>query len=134
MSTKKILIVDDEVDILNVFAKAFRGAGYTVSTAIGGREALDILQDEKIQVMFFDLNMPEMDGLELCRLVRKDFPMAMIHAVTGYASLFQLADCREAGFDDYYTKPIELAVLMEAASAAFEKLDRWSGRSSMAVA
>ncbi len=128
MKEKKILIVDDEVDIRKVFEKAFHRAGYTVRTAASGKEALEILKEDKIQVMFFDLKMPEMDGLELCRKVRKDLPMAMIHAVTGYASLFQLADCREAGFDDYYLKPVELSTLLSAAADAFDKIERWMQR------
>ena len=78
MKEKKILIVDGEGDIRKVFEKAFRRAGYAVRTAASGSEALEILKGDKIQVMFFDLKMPEMDGLELCREVRKDFPMAMI--------------------------------------------------------
>ena len=134
MKEKKILIVDDEEDIRKVFEKAFRRAGYAVRTAASGSEALEILKGDKIQVMFFDLKMPEMDGLELCREVRKDFPMAMIHAVTGYASLFQLADCREAGFDDYYLKPIELTTLLKAAADAFDKIDRWMERGVRAPA
>ena len=88
MNEKKILLVDDKTDIGRVFEKALVRAGYVVRSAASGGEALEILKGEKIQVMFFDLNMPEMDGLELCRRVRKDFPMAMIHAVTGYSSLF----------------------------------------------
>lgn len=132
MSEKKLLIVDDEPDIRNVFGRVFSSAGYSVRSAPGGREALEILESEPIHVMFFDLNMPEMDGLELCRRVRKDIPMAMIHAVTGYASLFQLEDCRTAGFDDYLTKPVEIQVLVSAAEAAFEKLDRWCGGSAVA--
>lgn len=125
MSERKILIVDDEADIRNVFERAFSKAGYAVRSAASGEEALEILKGDKVQVMFFDLNMPGMDGLELCRRVRDDFPMAVIHAVTGYARVFELAQCREAGFDDYYTKPIELAQLLAAAEAAFVKLDRW---------
>ena len=125
MTEQAILIVDDEVDIRNVFEKAFRKAGYAVRSAANGQEALEILEGERVQVMFFDLHMPDMDGLELCRRVREDFPMAVIHAVTGYARVFELAQCREAGFDDYYTKPVQLAQLLAAAEAAFVKLDRW---------
>ena len=123
MSEKKILIVDDEVDIRNVFEKAFSRAGYAVRSAASGSEALGILKAEEILVMFFDLNMPEMDGLELCRRVRNDLPMAKIYAVTGYASFYQLTDYREAGFDEYYAKPVELALLNSVAAAAFEELE-----------
>lgn len=125
MTERAILIVDDEADIRNVFEKAFRKAGYAVRSAANGEEALEILEGDRIHVMFFDLHMPDMDGLELCRRVREDFPVAVIHAVTAYARVFELAQCREAGFDDYYTKPVELRQLLAAAEAAFVKLDRW---------
>ena len=113
---------------MNLFEQAFSRAGYTVRSAEGAEEALEILKGEKIQVMFLDLNMPGMNGIDLCKVIRKDFPLAIIHAVTGYFSLFELADCREAGFDDYFTKPADLKMLLSAAQDAFEKLDRWKKR------
>ena len=125
MSEKKILVVDDEEPTRDVFEQAFRKVGYTVHPAKSGEEALKILKDENIQVMFLDLNMPDMNGLELCQEIRKDSPMAIIHAVTGYASLFELSDCRDAGFDDYFDKPINLEQLYKAAQSAFDRLDRW---------
>jgi len=78
--------------------------------------------------MFLDLNLPGMNGVELCRKIRKDRPIAVIHAITGYASLFELTDCREAGFDDYFTKPADMEMLLTAAQNAFEKVDRWKKR------
>lgn len=134
MSERKILVVDDEVEIRSAFQRTFARAGYTVRTAAGGDEALQILGGESIQVMFLDLNMPDMDGIELCREVRKRSPMAVIHAVTGYASLLELADCREAGFDHCYVKPVEVEVLLAAADAAYTKVDpRRNGRSPIAM-
>ena len=128
MSNRKILVVDDEEAIRNLFEQAFSRDAYKVRTAESAEEALELLKDEKIQVMFLDLNMPGMNGIDLCKEIRKDFPMAIIHAVTGYSSLFELADCREAGFDDYFTKPVNLTALQKAAKDAFEKLDRWKKR------
>jgi DNA-binding response OmpR family regulator len=128
MSKRKLLIVDDEVAIRNMYEQAFSRGGYKVRSAESAEEALEFLKDEKIQVMFLDLNTPGMNGLDLCKEVRKDFPMAIIHAVTGYSSLFELADCREAGFDDYFTKPADLKMLLRAAQDAFEKIDRWKKR------
>lgn len=90
MTDKKILLVDDEVDVLRVFARALGKIGYTVYTAVRGSAALEILRNETIQVMFFDLNMPEMNGLELCRRARKEFPTAVIHAVTGYGATLRV--------------------------------------------
>jgi len=128
MSEKKILVVDDEVHIRDMLEQAFSKAGYTVRLAESAEETLDILKDEKIQVIFLDLKLPGMNGLKLCRKIRKEFPIAIIHAITGYASLFELADCREAGFDDYFNKPVDLKLLFKAAQDAFEKIDRWKKR------
>ncbi len=122
---KKILVVDDEKMICDMVKKALSRKGYTVSTANNAEEAISILKQDTIQVMFFDLKLPGMNGIGLCKEVRKDNAMAIIYALTGYASLFELSDCRDAGFDDYFTKPIELEVLFKAAEDAFDKVARW---------
>ena len=69
-----------------------------------------------------------MNGVELCQQLRKNRPMDIIYAVTGYSALFELADCREAGFDDYFQKPVVMKTLLKAAQDAFEKIDRWKKR------
>ena len=107
MNKNALLIVDDEPGILKLLEKAFSKEGYRVFCTEDGSDAVKIQKRENIQVMFFDLHMPEMNGLELCRLVRENNPMALIYAMTGYSSLFELSDCREAGFDDYFNKPIK---------------------------
>jgi CheY-like chemotaxis protein len=128
MSNRTLLVVDDEKAILNMFEQAFSLDGYKVRTAESAEEALELLKGEKIQVMFLDLHMPGMNGVDLCKEIRKDFPIAIIHAVTGYSSLFEIAECSEAGFDDYFTKPADLKMLLRAAQDAFEKIDRWKKR------
>lgn len=125
MSDKIILIVDDETTILNMFDLAFTKKGYTVRSAPSAEKALEILANEEIHVMFLDLNLPEMSGIDLCRRIKKKSPMAILYALTGYASLFELSDCRDAGFDDYFKKPVSMADLMDATQNAFDRLDRW---------
>ncbi len=125
---KRVLVVDDDEPIRNMLADAFMGQGYAVDTAVNAEEALAILAGRPIYVMFFDLKMPGMTGIELCRRVKSRYPISCIHALTGYISLFGLSDCLEAGFDDYFTKPVELPLLFEAAEHAFKKLERWTGR------
>lgn len=122
---KKILIVDDEEAIRDLLKTAFTRAGYAVHCTQSAEEAREVLKQEDIQVMFFDLQLPGMSGEELCWRIRKDDPLAIIFAITGYASRFELAFCRDAGFDDYFTKPVELEVLFKAAADGFEKLGRW---------
>ena len=125
---RKILVVDDEKQIREMYSQAFAKAGYEVTTAESAEEALEIFEKERFWVLFLDLNLPGMNGVDLCREIRKQYPMAIPYAVTGYASLFELSDCRDAGFEDYFTKPASLSDLLEAAEYAFKKLARWRKR------
>ena len=128
MDEKKILMVDDEQSIREMYSQAFSSAGYMVKAAESAEEAMQILENERYWVMFLDLNLPEMNGVDLCRQIRSDYPMSICYAVTGYASLFELHDCRQAGFEDYFTKPASLLDLLDAAARAFTKIERWKKR------
>lgn len=120
---RQILIVDDEQSIRETLSEAFTEKGYEVVCARDGAEALALLTPE-IKVMFLDLKLNGgMSGLELCRQIRQEHPSACIYAMTGHSSLFELADCRKAGFDDYFTKPTKLAMLYMVAEQAFARLD-----------
>ena len=125
MAENKILVVDDEQPILRLLSQMFTKAGYIVRTAENAVEALKIVEQENIPVMFFDLNMPGMNGVELCKTIKAQKPMTIIYAITGYASLFELSECREAGFEDYFKKPVNISTLLKAAEEAFEKVNRW---------
>jgi len=70
----KILVVDDEEAIRELLERAFTKAGYTVCCAGSGEGALEVLKQEDIQVMFLDLKLPELNGVELCSQIRKDKP------------------------------------------------------------
>lgn len=124
MVERKILVVDDEAQIREVLEMAFNKAGYTVRSAAGAEEAFNIIAREKIAVMFIDLGLETMNGFELCENIRKSNPDAIIYALSGYAGFFDAHEIREAGFDDYFVKPIRLKVICEAAQKCFEKLDR----------
>lgn len=125
MNVKKILVVDDETSILDMLKEAFDSAGYKVFTAESAEDALKILKDETIFVMFLDIKLPGMSGVELCRKIRIDDRISIIHALTGYSNLYGLLECRAAGFDDFFVKPAKLDTLFKAAQDAFEKLERW---------
>jgi CheY-like chemotaxis protein len=122
----KILVVDDEEMILALLKRILSEAGFSVYSASSGKEALKIVKQKKdIWVYFLDLQMPKMDGIELCREIRKINPIACIFAITAYSSIYTLAECREAGFDDYFIKPFNNATLIAATHYAFVKLERW---------
>lgn len=125
---RKILIVDDEAPLREMLRDAFENEGYEVVTASGGKEALQVLRENTVRVIISDLKMPGMDGLELCRRIKGQYPLTSIYALTAYMTLFGISDCLEVGFDDYFIKPVELPVLFEAVEYAFRKLDRWTER------
>lgn len=122
---KAVLIIDDEQSIRDLLAAALTDLGYAPVTASSGQEALDILARQSVMVMIVDMNMPGMNGLELGRRIRAAYPLAQMLALTGYRSLFQLSACREAGFEDYFTKPVKLPELGQAIAEAFARLERW---------
>ena len=118
---KKILVVDDEEVVRYLFDLALSDAGYVVFYAEGAEKALEILSDENIDVMFLDLNLPDMSGIELCRRIRSDKPNAYIIAITGYSSFVDISECYEVGFDDYLEKPVSLDLLLTTTYKAFER-------------
>lgn len=128
-----VLVVDDEKEIRTLLKQVFENEGYDVRTVDSAENALKLLEQEKIHVIFLDLNLPEMNGIKLCSIIRKNMPMAIIHAITGYASLFELSDCRDAGFDDYFIKPMSLKILKQVTRDAFLKIDRWKNRGQTLV-
>jgi DNA-binding response OmpR family regulator len=126
VNEKKILVVDDEVLITDMLKTALGSAGYTALTAGSAEEALEILKRESIMVMFLDLNLPGMNGLDLCKRIRKKNTIGVIFAMTGYSNFYGLLDCRTVGFDDFFVKPFKLDVLLKSVQEAFERLDRWA--------
>jgi CheY-like chemotaxis protein len=127
MNNNKILVVDDEPMILEMLAAGLESGGYTVITVGSAEHALEILQDNNIHVMFLDQQLPGMNGLELCQHIKQNDPAAIVYAMSGYSSIYGMMDCREAGFEDYFAKPLLIQSLIVASEEAFEKLNRWSG-------
>jgi DNA-binding response OmpR family regulator len=122
---KKILIVDDEAMIRDMLNAVFTEGGYKVFTAENAETALMILGAENIMVMFLDLSLPGVNGIELCKKIRKENQIGILYAFTGYSNIFGLLECRAAGFDDFFEKPTDIKILLKAAGDAFEKLERW---------
>ncbi|WP_270293504.1 MULTISPECIES: hybrid sensor histidine kinase/response regulator transcription factor [Bacteroides] len=108
-----VLVVEDDVDLLTVMTKVL-GKHFKVSTATNGLEALAVLKgSDRIEVVVTDYVMPEMNGIELCREIRKDvalshLPLVMLTAKTQTEYHLEGYD---AGADVYLTKPVEMAVL-----------------------
>ena len=125
---RKILIVDDDSNIRELFADTLISAGYHVGVAENAELTLEILKKEEFAVIFLDLKLFGMNGIELCRQIRKLNQVSIINAMTGWAALFEIEECREAGFDDYFVKPLRQETLLKAIEEAFDKVERWQER------
>lgn len=119
------MVVDDEPAIIELFTELFSPAGIRVVGAESAEEAIEIDKQEDIKVYFFDMRLPNMDGIELLKQIKWAKPAAVYYAITGYATVYDLIKCREAGFDDYFPKPFKLEELKKAVEGAFEKVGRW---------
>ena len=131
MVSNKILIVDDEAPIRNMLKMALSRVGYQVRVAGGAEEALDILEQGKMPVIFIDLGLDTMDGFELCELIRKDDPDAMIFALSGHAGLFDPQDFKDAGFNGYEAKPMIMENIFKIVKESFERLELLEKKSSV---
>ena len=112
----KILIVDDEKEIRELLEIYLQNEGYNVIKASDGKEALDIFNNEEIDLLVLDVMMPNMDGLEVCKRIResKNVPILMLSAKSEDMDKIQGI---MTGADDYMTKPfnsLELVVRVKA--------------------
>ena len=122
----RLLIVDDEAGVREMLSRHFRFLGYQVDTASDGNEALRKLAEARTEVVISDIVMPEMDGVELLRAIRRQYPMTHVIMVTGYVTLENALACMRHGADTCIFKPLEdLAELEEAVVLAVGSLKQW---------
>ena len=123
MSTKKILLVDDEVDLVETVRFPLEMQGFTVLVSQDGEDALKKAREEKPDLILLDLMLPKLDGYKVCRLLKfderyKHIPILMLTART------QEKDKtlgKETGADEYITKPFEMNELMEKVQSYVNK-------------
>ena len=121
MEKKKILIADDEERIVKLVSDFLYASGYETVCAADGKEALDIFnKDGDIDLCIIDIMMPEVDGWEVTREIRKksDLPIIMLSA---RSEEFDLLTGFESGIDEYVTKPFSPAVLVKRVEALLKR-------------
>jgi len=125
MAKRKILIVDDEVDILHFLELVLQERGYQVTSATGGQNALALARTQRPDLVLLDIMMPQMDGWEVLRLLRVDpntqaIPVAMISARTDAKDRVQGL---QEGALDYICKPFSLDELLTKVDSLFAQID-----------
>jgi len=123
---KKILIVDDEPDILEFLQYNLRKEGYEVVTAQDGKQAIEVAEREKPHLIILDIMMPELDGVETCRILRsrKEFADTPVAFLTARDEDFSQIAALDVGGDDYITKPIKPRVLVSRINALLRRTNR----------
>lgn len=118
----RILVVDDESDIVSTVQYRLKFCEFDVITAYNGKEGLEKAANEKPDLILLDINMPVMDGHEMLERLKnhpdlKDIPVIML---TAYSDKRDIAKAAEFGIADYVTKPFDFTELMEKISTALE--------------
>ncbi|MFG6687212.1 response regulator transcription factor [Mariniflexile sp. HNIBRBA6329] len=125
MKTKdiKILLVDDEPDILEIVGYNLTSEGYQVITAENGSEGVKKAKKELPNLIILDVMMPEMDGIEACELIRKhpDLQNTLVVFLTARGEDYSQVAGFDAGADDYITKPIKPKVLVSKVKALLRR-------------
>lgn len=123
MNHNKILLVDDDPDILEFLSYNIRQAGFEVETGENGIEALEKLKTFKPDLIILDVMMPEMDGIETCEEIRKlpDFDDTIIAFLTARGEDYSQIVGFDSGADDYITKPIKPKVLLSRLNALLRR-------------
>lgn len=123
MAGIKILIADDEPDILELLHYNLSKEGYQVITAGTGQQALETALEENPDLIILDIMMPEMDGVSVCEELRKhdDFKTTLIAFLTARGEDFTQISCYEAGGDDFIVKPIKPKVFLSRVKALLKR-------------
>ncbi|MCL3779917.1 response regulator transcription factor [Prolixibacteraceae bacterium JC049] len=119
----KILLVDDEVDILEFISYNLEREGYKVYTAQNGKEAIKVAEKKQPDLIILDVMMPEMDGIAACEEMRKipSLQSTIITFLTARGEDYSQIAGFEAGADDYITKPIRPKVLVSRVKALLKR-------------
>ncbi|MHB1382286.1 MAG: response regulator [Thermoleophilia bacterium] len=115
----RLLLVDDEEEFVKALAERLRLRDLEGHTALDGEQALEFVGGEAPDVMILDLQMPGINGMDVLRQVRRDYPEIRVIIHTGHGNDLDEAEARALGVFDYLKKPADIDFLVERIKAAF---------------
>jgi len=108
----RILVVDDEDALRMVLSSELSSSGYDVATASDGDEAITVIQNKKFDLVLLDIKMPKVDGFEVLKFVKKNYPAMKVIMLTGFADLKNAIESKKHGAEDFVSKPYDLVDLL----------------------
>lgn len=128
MNKKTVLVIDDEDIVRTSCVRALSPVGFEVSVARNGAEGLKLLEQKQHDLVLTDLKMPDMDGIEVLRIIKRQWPAVEVIIITGYQTVDTAVKSIKLGAFDYIEKPFTPDALIAAVTKAF------SGREGQADA
>ena len=119
-----ILVVDDEANLRITVARVLQRAGFEVTTASSGKEGLALLSGHNFDLVFMDIRMPDMNGLEALKSIHATYPQLPVILFTGQPDLNSPVSALRHGALDYLQKPLKPEMIIERAKTALAKLER----------
>ena len=117
----KILLVDDEQEFVNTLSERIQMREIGANVALNGEQALEFVDNEVPDVMVLDLRMPGIDGIEVLRRVKKQYPNVQVIILTGHGSEKDEEEARRLGAFDYLQKPVEVDTLVTRIRKAYKQ-------------
>ena len=119
-----ILIVDDEPNLRRTVARILQRAGFEVTTAGSGKEGLELLSGHTFDLVYMDIRMPDMNGLEALKAIHATYPQLPVILFTGQPDLNSAVSALRHGALDYLQKPLKPEMIIERAKTALANLER----------
>jgi DNA-binding NtrC family response regulator len=124
MTSTLVMLVDDEVPFVETMTKRLSKRQLLILPAYSGRQALEKLEKNSVDVVILDVKMPGMDGIETLREIKKIYPLVEVIMLTGHATIETAVEGMRLGAFDYLMKPCELEELLAKVNEAKEKKSR----------
>ena len=121
MENFTVLLVDDEKAFLDTLVKRLKKRGLNALEVHNGNEALELIRSQHVDIVVLDVRMPEIDGLQTLREIKKTHPLIEVIMLTGHASVEVAIAGMEAGAFDYLMKPMDINELVYKLQDAFDR-------------